>query len=416
MSYNKRQKNRKRRQAFRILIIAGIFLYFLLRTVPSFLANNAKTILPEKDIFVEMIKAEAVLIKHETLIRANNAGEIVLSSMEGKRIPAGGEIATINSFKDTSYLRQELIQIEESIKSLEETTKETSIIMAEKDKIEDLGKALIDELQAKIFKGNYDEIYLLKDQLLLYEDKGQDISFSKTLVGQSLESLQGKKANLQNEINKNKEKYYASHGGIISYEIDGYEDVFLPKDFENYKYENLDIKWNSNKNKAKEETLESVSVGEPFSKLIDNFQWYLALKIKDIKEIEDFKINQTLRVYIEGNDELQGNIIAINSSEGKGIVIVKFTTMLHDYYNLRFPNVEVIKHKKQGYKIPNQAILDKEGIMGVYIKDKSGVVRFRPVNILASDSSYTYIDEESISLFDEIFVNPTSIKEGQILN
>lgn len=412
MSYTKRQRSRKKRQAFRIIAICSIFLYLIFRSVSILLANSVKTILPEKGIFIENINSTGVLIKRETLVKANNSGEFVPLAIEGERLGAGAEIASINSLKDTSYLKEELSQIEESISALEESAKETAIIISEREKVGELTNSIVDELQQKINLGNYDDVYLLKEQLVLYEDKAQDMSLSNTLVGQSLDNLETKRDNLKEAISKNHIKYYSDHGGIISYDLDGYEEIFLAKDFENYSYDKLKV---LDQKRKKAES--SISVGDSLGKIIDNFQWYMAVKIEDIKEITDFKVNQTIKVNIEGSEhELQGRIVAINTKDGKGVIVAEFTTMLHEFYNNRFPKVEIIKLKKESFKVPDKTILDKDGEIGVYIKDKSGIVKFAPINILGSDSGYTYLDIDSITLFDEIFLSPNSVKEGQILN
>lgn len=413
MSYLKRQKNRKRRQTFRTITISFIFLYLILRSAPILIANNAKTILPEKGTLINTISTEGVLIKHETVIKANNNGIVEHSSIEGERIAAGTEVANINSLTDTSSLRQELVQIEESIEALEKSTTETSLLIMEKEKIETVKDDLVLQLQNMIISGQYDKIYILKEQLALYEDKAKDVSFTNTLVGQSLENLIIKKENINEEINKNHIKYYTSHGGIISYNIDGYEEVFLPKEFENYTYDKLKIDSNIPIDKGDE----TITIGQPICKVIDNFQWFLALKIEDIKEIEDFKVNNTLKIKFKDSDEEQnGKIIAINFSGNKAIIIVELNNMLHNYYNIRFSEVDIIKSKKDGYKIPTEAIIDKNSEQGVYIKDKSGIVKFRKLTIIGQDLNYTYVDVDDIGLFDEIFISPKNIKEGQILN
>lgn len=428
MSYEKREKIRRKRKIFRITIISFVLLYLIFRSVPSLLASNAKTVLPEKGTLIERFSGEGFVIKNETVVRSSSAGELELSSNEGERLAAGVEVANINSLNDTSSLKQELLQIEESITALEKSEKETKLIASEKEKIQELQKSLIDELQNAIVSGNFDEIYLLKSQLAVYDEKDKDISFSNTLVGQSIENLKSKRDSIDLEIKSNYKKYYSSHGGIISYKIDGYEEIYLPKDFENYTYDKLISKELENVNFKS-----TVTANDSIYKIIDNFEWYIAIKIDDLKQIETYEVGDTIRITIkEDNHELKGKIISINLSENKGVIVIKFNTMLHNFYNLRFTEVNVINHKKEGYKIPTKSIVDKDSTKGVYIKDKSGIVKFRPINIIGEDDNYTYIDigdnsgniiikgqeqpVRTITLFDEIFLNTINIKEGQILN
>ena len=427
MSYEKREKNRKKRKKFQIIIISFVVLYLLFRSVPSLLANSAKTILTERGVLITKFSAEGFSIKQETVVKSQVKGQLELSVDEGARLAAGHEVVSVNSLKDTSSLKEELEQLENSISALEKSEAETKLIINEKEKVGNLKESLVDELQSSIIAGNFDEVYLLKEQLALYDEKAKDVSFSNTLAGQGLENLKSKKEVISKEISSNHMKYYSEHGGIISYIIDGYEETYLPKEFENYTYDKL----NSTKIK-KNDVKTDIDVGQPMYKIIDNFEWYLAIKIEDIKEIKDFEVGDNVQIQMKKDSkELKGRITAINNSGKKAVMVVRFTTMLHDYYDIRFPEVDIIQSKEEGYRIPTKAIIDKDNLQGVYIKDKSGIVKFRPINIIGQDNNYTYVDmgdngsillegeekpTKTITLFDEIFINTTSIKEGQILN
>ncbi|WP_353096756.1 HlyD family efflux transporter periplasmic adaptor subunit [Tissierella praeacuta] len=428
MNYSEREKNRKRRKVFRTITISFVLLYFIFRSVPSLLASNAKTVLPEKGTLIEKVYAQGFVIKNETVVKSTVNGEVEISPAEGDRVAAGVQIASVNSMNDTSSLKQELLQIEESISALEKSETETKLILNEKEKVQELKESLVYELQNSIIAGKFDEVYLLKSQLAIYDEKNKDISSSNTLVGQSLENLKSKKDSINSEIKSNHMKYYTNSGGIISYIIDGYEEIYIPKDFENYTYDSLVPKKIEHR-----EIKSNVTVDEPIYKVIDNFEWYIALKIEDLKQVKDFEVGNIIRLEIEGDKrEIKGKIIAINPSKNKGVIIVRLNTFLHDLYNIRFPKVDIIKYKKEGYRIPTKSIVDKDSVKGVYIKDKSGIVKFRPIIAIGEEDNYTFVDTgdnsgnitiddekeptRTISLFDEIFLNTINIKEGQIIN
>lgn len=428
MAYERIKKQKKRRKLFRGIIISSIFIFILFRSVPSILANNSKTVLPEKGTLIDTISAQGFLIKNETVVKSKNVGQLERITTEGDRLPAGQEIAIVKSNDENSHLIQELELVESSIDALKKTQNEAKIILDEKTKIEDLIVSLVDEIQNNISTGNFQEIYLLKEQLALYHEKSEGMPFTNTLVGQSLEKLEGKKEEILSILENNNIKYYSPHGGIVSFQIDGYEEIFLPKDFDNYTYDKLVLKSKTNE-KNKDNV--NVTLNMPICKIIDNFEWYMAMKVENMKEVEDFEVGNSITVIL-GKDkhEIRGRIIAINETDEKGVIVAKFNTMLHEFYDLRVSHIQIIKSKKEGYKIPTKAIVENDSVKGVYIKDKSGIVKFRPVNIIGEDSNYTYVDigdnkgnikikdelVKTITLFDEIFVNTNNIKEGQILN
>lgn len=430
MSYNEREKKRRGKRRFRTLLISFIFLYLIFRSVPSLLANNAKTILPERNILIKKNAAQGFMIKNEMIARATSNGELELFSDEGVRLSAGTEVASISTANDSSSLKQELEQIEKSIIALEKSEADTEIMIKEKDKIGDVQESLGIEIQELINRGEFDQVYLLKEKLALYNNKSKEVTYEDTLLGQSLEKLNSRKKTIRNEIDSNHINYYTNSGGILSYEIDGYEEIYITKDFENYSYDKLNLSNIGGKEKKKKS---DIAIDEPIYKIIDNFEWYMGIKIEDIKEIKGLEIKDIIRIEMkEDKKELLGRVIAINNSKNKAVIIIKFNTKLHEYYNNRFPEIYIIKDKIEGFKIPNKTIVEKDSVKGVYIKDLSGIVRFRPIKIVGEDGKYTHVDmgnsksqiklkdgEESvrtISIYDEIFLNNTNIREGQIIN
>ena len=430
MSYDERERKRRGRRRFRALIISLTFLYLILRSGPTLIANNSKTILPERDILVEKLMAQGVAIKNETLIRATSSGELELFPNEGDRLSSGTKVASVSGTNYNSSLKEELEQIEKSILALEKSEADTELLIKDKDKIGDIQKKLSLELQELINKGEYDQVYLLKEKITLYNNKSDEVNQSDTLISQSLEKLKQRKEDITSEINSNFVNYYTNMGGIVSYNIDGYEEIYISRDFENYVYEKIkkgDIPQKSLKEKS------NVEANQPIYKIIDNFEWYMAIKIDDIKEIANYEIRDLIRIeFKENKEELVGRIVAINKSKDKAVVVLRFNNKLHEFYDIRFPEIYIIKNKIEGFKIPNKAIVEKDSIKGVYIKDVEGIVKFRPVNIIGEEGNYIYVDmgdnksqiklsgnEElvkTISNYDEIFLKSASLKDGQILD
>ena len=94
--------------------------------------------------------------------------------------------------------------------------------------------------------------------------------------------------------------------------------------------------------------------------------------------------------------------------------------------------VNIIKYKHDGFKIPTRSIVEKDGTKGVYIKGISGIIKFKPIEILKEEDKVTYITSgdknnnikvrgsdkpiRTVTKFDEILLNTINIKEGMIIN
>ena len=430
MAYNEREKKRIKRRKLRILAISITFLYLVFRSVPTLIASNSKTILPEIDTLIQKTWAQGFIIKNEIVTRATGSGELEIFADEGDRLSAGVKVVSVSGVNYNSSLKQELEQIEKSIIALEKSEADTELLIKDKDKIEDMQKDLSYELQGLINKGEYEEIYILKEKISLYNNKSDEVTQSDTLVSQSLEKIKTRKENITHEIDSNFSNHYTQTGGLISYKIDGYEETYIPRDFENYVYDKLKVDNIKEKNVKEKNKVES---SDPIYKTIDNFEWYMGIKIEDLKEIEGYEIRDLIKIEIkEDKQELQGRIIAINVSKDKAVLVLRFNTKLHEYYDMRFPETYIIKNKIEGFKIPSKAVDEKDSIKGVYIKDKGGIVRFRPINIIGEEGDYIYVDrgnnrsqiqlpgqEEfiaTIGTYDEIFLNAGRLKDGQILD
>ena len=431
MSYNKRKQKRLIKSSFRIMIISFIFIYLIFRSVPIFLANTAKTILPVEELVVNKISAEGVIIKNEIVYKAEGTGELDSKIKEGERVPAGIEIANINLLEDTSQLKLELIEIENSILYLSKAGTDSAGIQTENTETLNKQNKLIETLQIAINLGNYGQVIASKAELESYNTNPSEIAIANKYEGQSLDSLQQRRDELLEKVNSNNIRYYTTNSGIVSYNIDGFENIYLPQDFENYTYDKINVE-NINKDTIDDNY---VKAGSAVFKMIDNFQWYIAIKIEDIKDIVDYEINQNIWIQLENNEkEITGRIIAINPTDNHAVIVIRLNDYLHEFYNLRFLNVHIIQSKTNALKIPSKVIIEKDGQKGVYIKEINGIVKFRPIIVLSEDedNEFTYIQRgddkgyiqlpglentsKTVLLYDEIFINTNNIKEGQILN
>lgn len=376
-----------------------------------------KTVLPEVGILYDKSKGQAFVIKDETLYKSDGSGQLNLLIKEGERVGVGIEVANISILQDNSQLKQDLIKVDQQIailsnKNLESTT-DTSVDL--------MTTNIIDKIQEDLSSDKFIDVLNTKEELLALEK----YSRQDTLLSQSIENLKNKRESLLNQINTGSLRYYSQQSGIISYHIDGYEQIFLPKEFENYTYDMVQLK-----DFEEADNDDKVETGEPIFKIIDNFQWYMAIKIEDKKDIEDYVLGQTVKLELEDKTELKGKIITINYSGTNAVLVLRFNDYIHNNYNLRHTSVDLIHSKKEGHKIPTDVIIERDGDKGVYIKEINGIVKFRPIKIFGEEGDYTFIDKgnsngyiefiegkpvKTVTLYDEIFINPTSVIEGEIL-
>lgn len=222
---------------------------------------------------------------------------------------------------------------------------------------------------------------------------------------------------IQRGVDLNGEK---SNSGIISYKIDGYENKFIPYDWDRYTYELLDLPGEDNK----------ILIRDGI-KIIKNYEWHLAFKVSKLEK-ESYEIGDIINIYFSREEiDIYGRIVAINEDKDGKVYIVRFSSYLEKIYDNRFPEIHIISMKEFGLKIPTTSIFEDEGVFGVYIKELNGIVKFRAVNIIYQDNESTIVSKSpdgfiklegedfirrTITIYDEVFINPNRLHDGQILN
>lgn len=430
MSRKEREKKRIKKKRMRLILISFIFIYLFFRSVPSLFAMAFRTILPESVIIEDKIETEAIVIKKESIHKAEGMGKVEIFVDEGEKVAAGTKIAQLSLLDETSTLKQELDELNKKIDVLAKTEKDSEMIKIDEEKIEEGIEGIIDAIQNSISSGDYEKTEILKEKLSIYYGKQKEITGEDTLVSYSLENLKANRDKLLKQITSNTINSFSQTSGIVSYLIDGYEEIYSYNDKEDYGYS--DFKAISNKQKLIENHMD-VDYGEPIFKVIDNFEWYMVVKIDNIKDIDSYEIGDSINISadkVEG--EIKGYIRNINREGNKGTVLCNFNTDFQDYYDKRLIDVNIIKYKYEGFKIPSKSIVEKDGIKGVYIKDISGIIKFKPIEILKEEDKFTYINRgdknnkikvkgsdklaKTVTIYDEILQNTKNIKEGMIIN
>ena len=147
-----------------------------------------------------------------------------------------------------------------------------------------------------------------------------------------------------------------------------------------------------------------------------------------------FNIGDNLEVLISSDEEnsflLHAPVVNIAEYEEGSIYFLKTNSLLEELYSLRQIEADVIKVKKNALKIPIDAIISREGIKGVLVKEFYGVVRFRPIIVVGEIDGYVYTElgdsygyielkdgvrKKTINIYTEILLEPSIYSEGEIL-
>jgi len=245
-----------------------------------------------------------------------------------------------------------------------------------------------DRLEEAIDKGELDKAKTLRDELVFLTGEQQKY---RDLDDKNIDSLQKALSGIKERLADIDMVVSAPVSGIVSFNIDGFENFLTLKNMNELSFETVGIK------KAdKAAPPAKASSGGSILKIVDNFTWYLALKTpKDLQKGWYYNIQ---------SDETGGRVKAklTDVYEDTGIGVFHVGVDLKELIDSRKIAIRLITKVYNGLLIPDSAIFDKEGVRGVYIMT-SGKKVFKPLKIIFEYDGKAIV--EGVKLGDKLLLN-----------
>ena len=234
--------------------------------------------------------------------------------------------------------------------------------------------------------------------------------------GSYLNQLIEERKQYESQLNSGAEYVKAPMSGIVSYKVDGLEETLTPDNFGSINKEFLE--------KLNLKTGEIVATSEEAGKVIDNFACYIAT-ISSSEEAKQAEVGDDVKVRLSNNAEISAEIISISQeNENEVLLILKVNEQIEELINYRKISFDLIWWDETGLKIPNEAIVEIDGLKYV-VRNRAGYLNKILVNVTKQGEEYSivqpYTTEElkelglsneeinsyrKISLYDEIILNP----------
>ena len=209
------------------------------------------------------------------------------------------------------------------------------------------------------------------------------------------------------------EKGVSQQAGYISYKIDGAEsrlstdklDEISRSDFE--KLTSL---------RTVDTVTGTAGKGEPIFKVIHNSRWYLVFYI-DNKAGEKYYEGRQVSVNIDGTN-VPVKVAEVQAGKESTRVALSCKSFFDGFFEERTMKTTVTVASAEGLVLQDSSIVKKGEQIGVFVKNKLGEHRFKPISIKADDGercvvySDIYVDAEgnyveTLKTYDEIVAEPS---------
>lgn len=394
-----------------IIIISIVICSYLLYNIIELIKKPTGLFVVESGKISLEESSTGYIIRDEIIISGeNSANGIYQIKADGEKVAKGESVFRYYS-NNEEELNDKIEELDTKIQEALEgqTNLYTNDIKILESQIEDNLKLIRntnDILKIKEYKKNINNAITKKAQII------GELSPS----GSYIKELIKERSSYENELNSGVEYIKAPNSGIVSYRIDGFEDVFSVNDFSNLNkemLENLNLK-----------TGQIVAASNEKGKIINNFYSYI-VTIVDSEIAKTKEIGDIVNLRLSSSTEIKGEISYIKEQEDDTIMLVfKITKGVEELINYRKISIDVIWWSDEGLKVANSAIRYENDIAYI-IKNMAGYEYKIYIKIISQNDNYSIVnnyttdeykelgfsDEEisnmrKITLYDEILTSP----------
>lgn len=395
-----------------LLIVVTIYVIY---TIYLVIANPTDTMTIENGVVSQEETVVGYIIRDEQVIQGENykngMSQIVT---EGKRVSKGESIFRYFS-NDEQELNKKIEELDEKIETAmkQETQKEESGITSSEIKIRET------QIENKLSELNnitdLQKISEYKKEINRLITEKAKIIGEQSKSGSYIKKLTDERNKYEQQLNSGAEYIKSPMAGVVSYRVDGLENILTPNSFSSITkeyLEGLDLK-----------TGKIISSSNEKGKVVDNFKAYVACVMKS-EESKSAKVNDKVSLRLSNNEEVDAKIVYIgNEINGEKVIIFEVDKVTDELINYRKISFSVIWWSYKGLKVPITAI--KNDGEKYYIKRiRSGTTQELFVRLIGKNQKYAvikpytnqelkkmeYTDKEissykKIAIHDEILIN-----------
>lgn len=382
-----------------LLFIYSIYaiINLIIKPTDTFFVENGKISFEES--------VQGYIIRDETVIKGENyKNGISQIKAEGEKV-AKGEAVYRYYTKGEEDLIQKINDLD--IKIREAMEKENNIYT------NDI-KSLENQIHKKVYEtceiNDLQKIREYKNELNTIITKKAKIAGEKSPSGSYLKQLIEERSEYENELNSGSEYIEATRSGVVSYRVDGLEEVLTPSNLASL---NKDMLQN-----FKLKTGEIVSTSQESGKVIDNFYCYIAciLKNESLNSVEA-KVGTSIKIRLSNSEEITSKIEYISQEdENESLVVLKIDKYVEELINYRKISLDILWWSESGLKIPNDAIKYESEDLAYIVRKRVGYTDNIYIKILKQNDKYSIIENYTTTELKEKGVSEEKIKNRRTIS
>ena len=330
-----------------LMLVLLCLIVYVIYMVVQLIKKPTDTVYVEMGQIEEEESAVGYIVRDEEVLKGQNyKNGIEQIKTEGEKVAKGEAI-----FRYYSNNEKNLV---EKIKDLdakidEALAKEDTILSSDNTKVlEELIDTKIDQLYRE---SNLELIQNNKEEIINNMTKKAKLTGELSPAGSYLNKLIKERSKYEKELNDGAESLTASKSGVVSYRVDGYEDILTTEDFGKYTkdfLEDLNLK-----------TGQIVPTSSESGKIIDNYCCYIVC-VLDSNYARDAEVGDKLKLRLPSGKEAEASIEYKTVDGDDYVITFKLETDVTELISYRKISFGIIWWSENGLKVPNSAIHTEE--------------------------------------------------------
>lgn len=399
-----------------VALVVGAAVYYVN-------TGSVNTITVYKDTVEEKIVGKGIVTADFYGIKATENGEALFALKEGKLVKPGTKIATVYTGDIDEKSKEILKALNDKIVFSEALNSSKKYIIGDLSSVNRDINSLFSRVIDETNENSYENVYELKSEILSYNERVMELKGIK-IEAKVSDDIESQIARAEKNLNYTKKAYSSPLNGMFSAKVSNYDELINPE-----LAKTLTPKTYDKIAKEEFELRNKVEAGQNFCKIINNYEWYLVSKFKknEIDLIKKSAENDNIRLRIinSSDNTVDGELVYVSEFEGnEAVAVIKSTKHIDGIWSAGNVEFELVTSTKTGIKIPNSAILEKDGKKGVYVI-KDSVYKFIEIEPLLYDKGFVIVKDKGVDeasersnviLYDFVVLNPKSVTEGSIAN
>lgn len=404
----------KKRINDNVAIVVAIVLILVYVIAESYTVNNSKLLTQMAVVSTvnETISTKAIIVRDEHVIANTSNGIVVPCYNDGDKIKNASNVAMVFDSQESASAYSKKQELEKEIQKYTKLQGQSSGIASNIDSLNKEIANNVDNYIRQLSSNSFDKIKsssdslnesLIRRQLLI----GENVDFSAVLN------------DLNNEYNGLNSVAPSSYiptdmSGVFTSYTDGYENLI---DYNNVN--NLTV---DEVNSYIQTVLENKQETNNIGKLVTGYNWYM-LCVVDTNDVKNMNNGAKIKIALSNreNSVIEMKIISgaePNSNQSQTVLVLKSNDDFSNILNQRCEDIEIIREKYTGVKVPVEAIHIENDKKGVYALIATQV-KFREAEVIYTTDDYVLLsyddkNKDGIHLYDQIIIQGKELSDGRI--